>query len=128
MRSPKDRWTFGPGHVLRVFAGASLGLLLFAGGAWPGTTGKISGRVVDAKKQPLAGVNIAIPALHVGAATDADGRFVILQVPPGSWDLRVNLLGYRVVTVQGVQVSADNTATADVELAEAPISMGELVV
>ena len=105
-----------------------LGLLLFAGAAWPGTTGKVSGRVLDAKKQPLAGVNITIPALHMGAATDQDGRFVILQVPPGSWDLKASLLGYQVVTVQGVRVSADNTATAEVELAEAPIAMKELVI
>ena len=128
MKSPNSDGTFGQARVFRAVAGAGLALLVLAGGALSGTTGKIAGRVVDAKKQPLAGVNIAIPALHLGAATDADGRFVILQVPPGSWDVRVNLLGYRPVTLQGLSVSADNTATADVELQEAPIAMTELVV
>jgi len=118
----------GRARVSRGLAIAGIAMIAIAAPCWPGTTGKIAGLVVDAKKQPLPGVTVALPALHLGAITDADGRYTILQVPPGAWDLRVNLLGYRPVTLTGVQVSADNTATADVEMVEAPIAMPELVV
>ena len=116
------------GRIARAALGAGIVLPLLAGGAWSGTTGKIAGRVVDAKKQPLPGVNVAIAALRLGAATDADGRFVIQQVPAGTWSVRFNLLGYRPVMLQGVLVSADNAATADAQLEEAPIDVQEIVV
>ena len=103
-------------------------MLALATPGWPGTTGKISGRVVDSRKQPLPGVTVALPALHLGAITDPDGRYTILQVPPGAWDLKLSLMSYRPVTLTGIQVSADNTATADAEMTEAPIAMPELVV
>ncbi len=106
----------------------AMGWLAISTSALAGTTGKLSGRVVDKKKQPLAGVNIAVPLARLGALTDADGRYVILNIPAGAYDVKVGLLGYRATTVTGVEVSADNTATLDVTLDEAPIAMTEVVV
>ena len=38
--------------------------------AWAGTSGRIAGRIVDAKKQPLAGVTMAVVGVQLGAITD----------------------------------------------------------
>ena len=102
---------------------------------WPcvvlaGTTGKLSGRVMDGlKKQPLAGVNVAVPAARTGAITDEQGRYVIVNIPAGTYEVKFNLLGYRAVTVQNVIVSADNTTNVDdVVVLEAPVAMEEIVV
>jgi len=114
--------------VPRAIAGACGVLAIVSGSAVASTTGKLSGLIVDAKKQPLVAVNVAIPALRVGAATDADGRFTIQQVPSGTYDVRVSLLGYQAQLVQGVVVSADNTAYVNVTLTEAPIAVQEIVV
>ncbi len=97
-------------------------------GALAGTTGKLSGRVADKKNQPLVGANVAIPAARLGAVTDADGRFVIIGIPAGTYEVKVNLLGYGPVAVQDVRVSADETTPLDVSLAEAPVLMKEVVV
>jgi outer membrane receptor protein involved in Fe transport len=111
---------------------AALALAWAAGGGVPatlaGTTGKIAGQVVDAQKRPLVGVNVAVPALRTGAVTGEDGRYTILNVPPGAWDLRFALLGYGPVVVTGVEVSADLTARADATLREAAVEMQEVVV
>ena len=93
-----------------------------------GTTGKIAGLVVDGQKRPLTGVNVALPALRTGAVTGDDGRYTILNVPPGAWDLRFQLLGHQAVVVSGIQVSADQTARADATLAESAVEMQEVVV
>jgi len=53
-----------------------------------GTTGTLTGHVVDAKKQPLAGVNLAIPLARTGAVTDAQGRYNIVNVPAGTYDVK----------------------------------------
>ena len=102
--------------------------LLIAQGALAGTNGKLSGRVLDKKKQPLAGANVMIPAARLGAASDAEGRFAIIGIPAGTYEVKVNLLGYGPVAVQDVRVSSDNTTSLDVELAEAPLLMKEVVV
>ncbi len=115
--------------MLRASVVAAL-LLSLTGipGALAGTTGKLSGRVLDKKNQPLAGVNMAVPAARLGAVTDADGRYVIIGIPAGTYEVKVNLLGYGPVAVQDVRISADNTTPLDVTLAEAPVLMKEVVV
>src|SRR5438552_72128 len=83
-----------------------------------GTTGKISGAVVDQKSRPIAGASVSIPAYRLGAATDADGRYTILNVPPGTCEVRFRMMGYRAVTVRDVLVSADNTTRQDATLSD----------
>src|SRR5574341_2538930 len=90
-----------------LLVGAWLALLL-PHGAEAGTTGKIAGRVTDAKHQPLVAANVAVPGARTGALTDADGRYVIVNIPAGAYEVRVSLLGYRGVTVRDVVVSADH--------------------
>ena len=96
--------------------------------AFAGTTGRLAGTLTDKKKQPLAGVNVAIPMARTGAITDAEGRFSILNVPTGGYDVRLSLIGYQPVMVQNVLISADNTTRLDRVLEEAPLPMEEIVV
>ena len=54
--------------------------LLFAG------NGKISGVVKDAAgKEVVPGANVVIVGTTMGAATDEQGRYFILNVPPGTY-------------------------------------------
>ena len=105
-----------------------ISLLTALPGARAGTTGKLSGRVLDPARQPIAGANVAVPAARTGAITEDDGSYFILNVPAGQYDVRVSMLGYQPVLVQGVVVSADNTTSLDVTLKEAPVDMPEVVV
>ena len=93
-----------------------------------GTTGRLAGRVLDSSKKPLVGADISVPTARVGAVTDESGRYVILNLPAGTYDVRVRLLGYQPVVVQGVQISPDNTTTLDAALKEAPVEVKEIVV
>ncbi len=87
-------------------------LLVFSGSIWAGTTGKIVGQVKDAESgEPLPAVNILIENTMLGAATDMDGTFLILNVPPGIYSVRANMIGYRDVVVSNVQVNVDKTTT-----------------
>ena len=44
-----------------------------------GTSGKISGIVLDEKNQPLVGCNVIIKNTMLGAATNLDGEYFILN-------------------------------------------------
>ena len=109
-------------------AAATVLAVALHGAALAGTTGKLSGRAVDGAHKPLAGVNVAIPAARTGAITDEQGRYTILNLPSGTYEVRANLLGYRAVLTQDVRISADQTTTLDLTLEEAPVSVKEVVV
>jgi outer membrane receptor protein involved in Fe transport len=96
--------------------------------ALAGTTGKLSGRVVDAKKAPLIGVTVQIVGQKFGAYTDADGRYSILNIPAGTYEVKFQFLGYRPVAVTDVQVNADNTTVTNVSMDEEAVEMKEVVI
>ena len=50
-------------------------------------------------KNPLPGVTVAIPALGIGAATDADGRVTLPDVPAGTQQVQVGSIGYSARTL-----------------------------
>ena len=51
--------------------------------------GKITGVVKDASTgEALIGANVLIEGTTIGAATNVDGYFVILNVPPGTYNLK----------------------------------------
>jgi len=96
--------------------------------AWGQTTGKISGVVKDAKTgDPLIGANVIVTDSQLGAATGADGSFVILNVPAGDHTLQVNYMGYKQVTLTGVEVLMGRTARVEILMEEDVLQLGETV-
>ena len=103
-------------------------LLLIPALVWPGTTGKIVGRVIDKKtNEPLVAVNVVVKGYPFGAATDEDGFYIILNVPPGVYTLQAMYVGYTTQEVKNVIVKADLTTEVNFELTEAAYK-GETVV
>ena len=57
--------------------------------------GKITGRITSMETEgPLLGVNVLVEEVSLGAATDVNGEYVILNVSPGSYTLRAEYIGY----------------------------------
>ena len=57
---------------------------------------QIKGVVIDkSTRQPLEFVNVLVVGLGIGASTDANGNFLITQVPPGIYRLQASFLGYK---------------------------------
>ena len=94
-----------------------------------GTTGKITGKVTDSKTgEGLPFVNILIEGTNLGAATDIDGNYVILNIPPGKYNVKAQYIGYQPVVVENVTVNIDLTTTVDFELSESAVELEEVVV
>lgn len=94
-----------------------------------GTTGKIAGRVTDAGTgQPLPFINVVIEGTTLGASTDMDGYYTILNVSPGVYRVKASAIGYNSVTVQNIKVSIDFTTKQDFQLAETSIQLNQEVV
>ena len=94
-----------------------------------GTTGKIAGKVTDSKTgEALPFVNIIIEGTNLGAATDIDGNYVILNIPPGKYNVKAQYIGYQSVLVENASVSIDLTTTVDFTLSESAVELEEVVV
>ena len=62
---------------------------LFASG------GKIAGQITSMETgEPLPGVNVLVEEVFLGAATDPNGEYVILNVPTGYHTLSASYIGY----------------------------------
>ena len=93
-----------------------------------GTTGKIAGVIKDQSTgEPLAGVNVQLVGTVLGAATDLDGSYIILQIPPGKYTLEVSYIGYRTQNVENIAVSIDLTTKVNVELQSETMELDEVV-
>ena len=94
-----------------------------------GTTGKLTGKVTDKSTgEPLPFVNIILVGTNLGAATDIDGNYVILNIPPGNYNVKAQYIGYQPVLVENVSVSIDLTTTLDFTLSESAVELEEVVV
>jgi outer membrane receptor protein involved in Fe transport len=97
--------------------------------AWAGTTGKISGRIVDRDKdEGLPGANVVIVGSNAGASTDPDGAYVIMNIQPGTYQLRVTLVGYGSVSINQVRVTADQTTVINASLSNSAVQLADVVV
>lgn len=111
------------------FLCVSLAFATWASGAVLGTTGKIVGTVIDANtKEPLIGARVVVEGTTLGANTDINGNYVILNVPPGVYKVRASYVGYQTKVVTNVRVKADYTERVDFALALEDVRTEEIVV
>ncbi len=101
-----------------------LPLFLFAG-----TTGKITGRVVDAQTgEPLPFVQVILEGTGLGAVTDVEGYYVILNVPPGTYVVVAKMIGYHEQKYKDVEVFVDQTTVVNFRLTQEVIKLKEEVI
>jgi len=119
--------------VRRTFLSAAVSLL-FGGLVWfdglvAGTSGKISGKVWDKETgKPLPGVNVIISGTTLGAATDDRGNYFILQVPPGNYQVKATMIGYKALVQENVLVSVDRTTRVDFPLEPTVLEMEKPII
>ena len=92
-------------------------------------SGKIAGVVTEAATgEPLPGVNVVIDGTTQGAVTDVEGYYVILNVRPGTYDVRASFIGYTPEVASGVRVNIDLTTELDFGLREEAVGLDEVTV
>jgi TonB-linked SusC/RagA family outer membrane protein len=90
---------------------------------------RIVGRVTDAdSKQPLANATVSVVGTAYGVATQADGRFVLGNLPSGVFNLEVRRVGYGLVRIDNLVLRNDSTTVQDVALSSNPLRLNQVVV
>ncbi|MEE8437378.1 MAG: TonB-dependent receptor [Candidatus Neomarinimicrobiota bacterium] len=97
--------------------------------AQAGTTGKLTGRIIDeATGEGLIGCNIIVEGQGLGAATDLNGYYYILNIPPGTYTVKCMMIGYTNVSYTNVIVNADFTTTMNFQLSTSVLAGDEIFV
>jgi outer membrane receptor for ferrienterochelin and colicin len=93
------------------------------------TWGKIAGLVKDGNTgEVLPGANVMIEGSTLGAASDNNGYYMILRVPPGNYTVRADYIGYQRVFVKNVEILTDLTTTINFELQLEALRGEEIVI
>ena len=67
--------------------------------------GTLKGRVTDADTgEPLIGANVIIQKTNLGAATDLDGYYKIMNITPGLYSVKFSYVGYKTFTKEKVEI------------------------
>lgn len=91
-------------------------------------TGTIAGRVtVQGTARPVSAVQIVVIGTPLGTQTDEAGEYRLVAVPAGSHEIRAQRIGYAPATAR-VAVVAGETATLDLQVRDAAVSLEQVVV
>ncbi len=94
-----------------------ISLLIISFEGFSQSTGLIFGTVKDKNTQEvLIGVTLQLEGTQLGAVTDPDGRFKIENISPGSYNIRVNFLGYVSQTLFNIVVTSGNSNELNIQL------------
>ncbi|WP_299530986.1 TonB-dependent receptor [Ulvibacterium sp.] len=90
-------------------------------------SGNIQGTISDENGIYVSGANIFIVSLNKGTVSDFDGRFTLVDVPEGNYNIQITYIGYADVD-QEVAVTDGETASIIVELTPTNYQLDEVEV
>ena len=93
------------------------------------STGKIMGKVIDTSTdEGIPFANVLIEGTTFGAASDLEGNFVMLNIPPGEYNVTASYIGYQKVTIKDVTVNVGFTTSLDFRLSPGEVTLEAVVV
>jgi TonB-dependent receptor len=107
----------------------AVGALLGIPAAAQGQVGRVVGRVLSAQTaEPLSSAQVFLADGSIGALSAIDGRYLLRDVPAGTHEIRVQLIGFGSKTITDVVVVAGETLVLDVSLDPQAVALEGVVV
>jgi outer membrane cobalamin receptor len=99
--------------------------------AWPAHAqerGGIAGKVSDKRTgHALPFATVSLVGAQKGGLTDSEGRYLITGLAAGTYEVRVQFLGYKPESRPGVTVTGNRTTTADFQLEDVVVRQEKVV-
>ncbi len=94
-----------------------------------GVTGKLHGTLTHAESgEPIIGATIQLLGTNFGRISDAKGRFVILNISPGIYTVRISFIGFETILLKGVPINVDLTTWFDLTMTSTTLEGQEVIV
>jgi hypothetical protein len=108
------------GYLLRRFAILALLVLPFLPATRAQVSASIKGMVMDASGAAVPGVTVTAKNVETGAVrssvTDDSGRYLLLALPVGEYEVRVTKAGFRDAVRSGIHLVVGQEASIDLQL------------
>ena len=112
-----------PHQMKQIYIGLILSFLSFPLVAQQGS---LRGKVVDRNtKEPINSAVVLIESTSLGAVSDTDGNFVIRNIEPGNYMVKISYIGYETV-LKDISLSQNQDVVLDVLLEESIYSLQEV--
>ncbi len=96
---------------------------------YAGITGTLSGTVIDKlTEKALPGAQIVIEGTTMGAMADKSGFYMIQNLPAGTYDVSVHMIGYSIFRIKDVQINLDLNTTQNFYLPEEILTLKEVII
>ncbi|WP_409029192.1 TonB-dependent receptor [Gracilimonas sediminicola] len=104
-------------------------IMLSSGVLYAQTSGTITGTVKDVKTgEPLIGATIILEGTNLGAATNAEGRYTINNIPTKTYNVKASFVGFITETKFNVVVRSAGNIELNFELKENVSELDEVTV
>jgi hypothetical protein len=79
------------------------------------------GRVVDKDtNEPLVGATVVLKDYNIGASTDVYGNYLIKDIPPGIYTVKVSYVGYKSSIISDIKLESNKRYLIDFKLQVGP--------
>ena len=104
-------------------------ILIFSSNSYSGNTGSISGKLIDKNsRQELPGAVITILDTKLWTVADKYGCYFISNIAPGTYEIRVKMLGYATIVMRDVSIRADYINEINFEMVPEAIEGPEIII
>lgn len=79
-------------------------------------------------KEPLIGATVQVIGMNIGAVTDMDGNFKLTDIKNGTYDLKIQYVGYKTAITKQVKIVKNQIVTLDLEMDLDEKTLGDVVV
>jgi outer membrane receptor for ferrienterochelin and colicin len=91
-------------------------------------SGKLAGKILNDKNEPVAGVSVKITGSPGGTTTDVEGRFTLTLTAGKKYELTFSAVGYGTKTIDDVEVTAGKINELNITLATANKNLSAVTV
>ena len=92
-------------------------------------SGTLSGLITDSQTgEPLIGATVLLVGTNLGAATNADGRYTINNIPPKTYNIRASYVGYESLTRFNIVIRSAGNIDINFELEQENNELDEVLV
>lgn len=105
-----------------------IGLSFFAFILHAGTQGKLFGTIVDKNNGDLlVGANVYLEGTSLGAASDEEGKYIIINITPGTYNIIVEYIGYLTQKFNDVKITSNLSTILDIQLSQGALESDEVI-
>ena len=115
------------GELLRLVSITFLSSALFINSFAQGKKAVIEGRVTNTDGESLVGLTVQLSGTNMGAVVGADGKYKIIDVTPGTYEIVISGVGFNQKN-QYIKLVAGQTLNLNFQLEEGALELEEIVV